>query len=56
MRELATIAKEKGYKVCSLLFNKPKYKNIIFYSGEFCGAADWAIKTPISREEFLERL
>ena len=56
MRELATIAKEKGYKVCSLLFDKPKYKNIIFYYGEFCDAADWAIKTPISREEFLEKL
>lgn len=56
MKELAHIAMEHGYKVCDLLFRKPKYKNIVFYYGEFCDCADWAIKYPISREEFLNKL
>jgi hypothetical protein len=53
--ELATIAKNKGYKVCSLMFKKMKYKNIIFYDNEFCSAADYAIKFPITKKEFLEK-
>ena len=56
MRELAKLAEEKGHKIGWALTNKPKYKNIIFYTGEFYDAADWAIKYPITREEFISKL
>lgn len=56
MRELADIAKEKGYRLGWALVNRPKYKNLIFWEGEFYDAADWAIKYPITREEFINKL
>lgn len=54
--KLAKLAEEKGYKISWLFFNKPKYKNIIFYKGEFVDAINWAITYPITKEEFINRL
>ena len=56
MKELANIAKEKGYRLSWAITNKPKYKNIIFYKGEFYDAVDWAITFPITKEEFINKL
>ena len=56
MKMLASLAEKKGYKVCWKLFNKPRYKNLIFYVNEFYDAAEYAIKFPISKEEFISRM
>lgn len=52
---LSTIARENGFEVCPKMKN-PKYSNIIFLEGVFYDAADYAIKFPISKEEFIKRV
>jgi hypothetical protein len=52
---LTIIARENGYHVCPKMKNA-KYSNIIFLEGVFYDAADWAIKFPISKEEFIKRI
>jgi hypothetical protein len=52
---LAIMARENGYHVCPKI-KRPKYSNIIFLEGVFYDAADWAIKFPISKKEFLSRV
>jgi hypothetical protein len=52
---LTIMARENGYNVCSKM-KRPKYNHIIFLEGVFYDATDWAIKFPISKEEFIKRV
>lgn len=52
---LSIMARENGFEVCTKIKN-PKYSNIIFLEGIFYDAADWAIKFPITKEEFLNKI
>ena len=52
---LSMMARENGFEVCTKI-KRPKYSNIIFLEGIFYDAADWAIKFPITKEEFLNRI
>ena len=55
LKLLATIAEERGYKVCPKI-KRPKYSHIIFLEGWFYDCEDWAIKSKITKEEFLEKV
>jgi hypothetical protein len=52
---LSIMARENGYNVCPKI-KRPKYSNIIFLDGWFYDAADYAIKFPITKQEFLNRV
>jgi hypothetical protein len=56
LKSLATMADEKGYKVCCFFHKRPKYGHFVFLEGWFYDCEDWFIKFKLTKEEFLERI